>query len=309
MRRPVVAVLVLTACAFSTAGGQMFAARSVVTVPLDDTSKVSGFLPAFYYSAELQRGWHSAGDDRAWDARFVGTIEMWRSRSQRTSFLVISGDEMVANDRKDGGFNPRGISWELDAAAVHRFKATALELAIVHYCRHEIDNVDPPGPAYYVPGYTPTERTISLNGVRLQVMAPEVSWRGTTRVRASFGGEVFGHAWDGRNPKTSTVNSWSQARGAGRLVVRLDQSFIGSSTLFARGFGLGMLFRQDDNAPVVAAMQSVHRFEAGIHLPGAAGALELYGAVEHTFDDLNTPAPRPSRVAGVGLRLISRDQF
>ena len=308
MRRSAI-VFVLAACAFSAAQGQMFAARSVIAVPLDDTSKVSGFLPAFYYAAELQRGWQSAGDDRAWDARFVGTIEMWRSKSQRTSFLIISGDEMVANDRKDGGFNPRGISWELDGAVVHRFRATALELAIVHYCRHEIDNVDPPGPAYYVPGYTPTERTISLNGFRLQVMAPQVSWRGQTHVRAAFGGEVFGHAWDGRNPKTSVVNSWSQARGAGRLVLRVDQNFIGRSTLFARGFGLGMLFREDENAPVVAGMQSVHRFEVGIHLPGSAGALELYGATEHTFDDLNTPAPRPSRVTGIGLRLTARDQF
>ena len=307
MRRRI--ILLLAICAFSTAHGQMFAARSVIAVPLDDTSKVSGFLPAFYYSGELQRGWHSAGDDRAWDARLVGTIEMWRSKSQRTSFVIISGDEMVANDRKDGGFNPRGISWELDGAAVHRFRATALELAVVHYCRHEIDNVDPPGPAYYVPGYVPTERTISINGVRLQVMAPEVSWRGTTHVRAAFGGEMFAHAWDGRTPKTSMENSWSQARGAGRLVLRLDQNFIGSSTLFARGFGLGMLFHGDESAPVASAMQSVHRFEAGVHLPGTAGALEVYGAVEHTFDDLNTPIARPSHVAGFGIRLMARNQF
>src|SRR4051812_35080157 len=123
---------VLAGCAFASARGQMFAARSVIAVPLDDTSKVNGFLPAFYYAAEAQRGWRSAGDDRAWDARLVGTIEMWRSRSQRTSFLVIAGDEMVANDRKDGGFNPRGISWELDGAGQHRFGATVAELAFVH---------------------------------------------------------------------------------------------------------------------------------------------------------------------------------
>src|SRR5689334_1011888 len=302
-------VFALAGCAFASARGQMFAARTVIAVPLDDTSKVSGFLPAFYYAAEAQRGWRSAGDDRAWDARLVGTVELWRSPSQRTSLFVIAGDEMVANDRKDGGFNPRGISWELDGAVQHRFGATALELAFVHYCRHEIDNADPPGPAYSVPGYVPTERTISLNGVRLQAIVPEVSWRGMTHVRAAFGGELFAHTWDGRTPNSSTVNSWSQARGAGRLVLRVDQNFIGSSTLFARGFGLGMLFRQDDEAPVVAAMQQVHRFELGIHLPGTAGAFEAYGAVEHMFDDLNTPTPRPSRVVGVGIRLTARDQF
>ena len=302
-------VLALAMCPFVSPHAQMFAARTVVAAPLDDTSKVSGFLPAFYYAAEVQRGWHSAGDDRAWDARLVGTIEMWRSASQRTSLLVISGDEMVANSRKDGGFNPRGISWELDGAMQHRFGMTVAELAFVHYCRHEIDNVDPPGPAYYVPGYTPTERTISLNGVRLQVLAPQVSWRGMTHVRAMLGGEMFSHAWDGRTPNTSAVNSWSEARGAGRLVVRLDQSFIGSSTLFARGFGLGMLFREDDGAPTAAAMQSGHRFELGIRVPGTAGAFEAYGAIEHMFDDLNTPAPRPSRVMGFGIRLTARNQF
>jgi hypothetical protein len=302
-------VLALAVSPLVMARGQMFAARSVIATPLDDTSKVTGLLPAFYYAAELQRGWQSAGDDRAWDARFVGTIELWRSRSERTSFLVVSGDEMVANDRKDGGFNPRGISWELDAAAQHRVASTVAELAIVHYCRHEIDNADPPGPAYYQVGYTPTERTISLNGVKLQVIAPEATWRGMTRVRAAFGGEVFAHAWDGRAPDVSSVNSWSQARGAARMVVRIDQSLIGSSTLFARGFGLGMLFRERDNATVAAAMQSVHRFELGVRVPGAAGALEAYGALEHTFDDLGTNMPRPSRVMGVGIRLAAHNQF
>ena len=150
---------------------QMFAHRVVVPVPLDDTTRAIGLLPGFSYFADIERGRHSTDDERAWDARLGGTIELWRV-SRVTSILIGTADEMVANSLKDGGFNPRGISWQLEIGAAHRFRYGTVHLDFVHYCRHAIDDIDPPGPAYYVPGYVATQRTLSVNGPRLRFISP-----------------------------------------------------------------------------------------------------------------------------------------
>lgn len=92
-----------------------------------------GLLPGFSYFADIQRG-RSTDDERAWDARLGGTIELWRL-SRVTSILIGTADEMVANSLKDGGFNPRGIGWQLEIGAAHRFRYGTVHLDFVHYCR------------------------------------------------------------------------------------------------------------------------------------------------------------------------------
>src|SRR5262245_15678606 len=130
------------------ARAQMFAHRVVLAVPLDDTTRAVGLLPGFSYFADIERAGHSTNDERAWDARLGGTNELWRLWPA-TSFLIGTADEMVANSLKDGGFNPRGISWQLEIGAAHSFRYGTAQLDFVHYCRHAIDDIDPPGPEYY----------------------------------------------------------------------------------------------------------------------------------------------------------------
>jgi hypothetical protein len=296
--------------------GQLYAHRTLVPVPLDDSTRSVGFLPAIDYFADIQRSNGSAGDDRAWGIRLAGTAEVWRFR-RGTSFLVSAADEVAANGQKDGGFNPRGISWELGAAIVHRIGAVDWQLGFVHVCRHEIDNTDHPRIQDTPPDYVPTERTMSANGPRLSMIlrpARLASIAGRrVSLRAVVAGESYHHKWDGRTAGDTTppmaFDSWMQARGAASAAIRIDADVWRNSTLFIRGSGIGVFFRSGPGLPISEAVRGNHRVEAGWRMLGSGASLELYFARESLFDDIMMPVPRPSRMHGIGLRLSERTHF
>src|SRR5262245_37095964 len=208
------------------ARAQMFAHRVVLAVPLDDKTREVGLLPGFSYFADLQRSRRSTNDERAWDARLGGTIELWRV-TPTTSILIGTADEMVANSLKDEGFNPRGISWQIEIGAAHRLRYGTAQLDIVHDCRHAIDDVDPPGPEYTIPGYVATQRTLSINGPRLRFISPAMRVGQRIGVRGAITGEVYGHEWDGRvvanDPVVADpVDTWMNARGSVGADLRVD---------------------------------------------------------------------------------------
>jgi hypothetical protein len=295
---------------------QLYAHRTLVPVPLDDTTRSIGFLPGIDYFADVQRSSGSAGDDRAWGIRLAATAEAWRI-GRRTSILVSAADEVAANAHKDGGFNPRGISWELSLAIVRRSGAFDWQLGFVHVCRHEIDNTDHPLIQDTPPNYVPTERTMSANGPRASlILHPAVVGSVFGRrltVRAAVAGESYHHKWDGRSAADTTpsmaFDNWMQAQGAASGALRLEAEVWRQSTLFVRASGIGVFFRAAPGYPVSSSLRGNHRFEGGWRLPGAGAALELYVATERLFDDIMMPAPRPSRMTGIGLRVSERTHF
>jgi hypothetical protein len=215
LARLALVVAVLSASVATQLDAQLYAHRTLVPVPLDDTTRASGFLPAIDYFADVQRSSGSAGDDRAWGIRLAGTAEMWRV-GRRMSFLISAADEVAANSLKDGGFNPRGISWELGTAIVRRFTAFDWQIGFVHVCRHEVDNTDHPRVPVTPPDYVPTERTMSANGPRMAIILrpavlPSLLGRRVT-VRGIVAGESYSHKWDGRTAPDTTpsmaYNSW-----------------------------------------------------------------------------------------------------
>jgi hypothetical protein len=311
-----VALALLVAGVRPDASAQLYAHRTLVPVPLDDTTRAIGLLPAIDYFADVQFSSGSAGNDRAWGIRFAGSAELWRA-SRTTTFLISAADELAANTaRKDGYFNPRGISWELGLGVVHRFAAFDWQLGLVHVCRHEIDNLDHPElptPA----GYVPTQRTMSANGPRSSFILRPTSLGSLLgrrlHVRGVIAAESYYHKWDGREAGDTTpamaYDSWIQARGAASGALRVEAELWRHSALFVRGSGIGVFFRGAPGYPITAPVRGNHRLEAGWRALGSGGSLELYVATERLFDDLMTPVPRPSRMTGVGFRLSELNHF
>lgn len=295
---------------------QLYAHRTLVPVPLDDTTRSSGFLPAIDYFADVQRSFGSAGDDRAWGIRLAGAAELWRV-GRGMSVLLSAADEVAANSLKDGGFNPRGISWELGLAIVRRFDGFDWQVGFVHICRHEIDNTDHPRMPATPPDYEPTERTMSANGPRTALILRPITLgsllRRRLQLRAAVAGESYHHKWDGRSAPDTTpsmaFDSWMRAQGAASAALRLEVEIWRRSAVFVRGSGIGVFFRAADAYPVTSSVRGNHRFEAGWRMPGTGAALELYVATERLFDDVMVPRPRPSRMTGIGLRLAERSHF
>jgi hypothetical protein len=314
--RLALAAALLCAAAARPLGAQLYAHRTLVPVPLDDTTRSIGFLPAIDYFADVQRSSGSAGDDRAWGIRLAGTAELWRV-GRGMSILVSAADEVAANAHKDGGFNPRGISWELGVAFVRRFAAFDWQVGFVHICRHEIDNTDHPEAPATPPDYVPTERTMSANGPRTALILRPIGLGSVggrrLHLRGAIAGESYHHKWDGRAAPDTTASmafdSWMQAQGAASAAIRLEMELGRRGAMFLRASGIGVFFRAADDSPVTSAMRGNHRIELGWRVPGTGAALELYGATERLFDDVMTPAPRPSRMTGIGLRVSERTHF
>jgi hypothetical protein len=287
-----------------------------VPVPLDDTTRSIGFLPAIDYFVDVQRSTGSAGDDRAWGIRLAATGEAWRL-SRSMSIVVSAADEVAANALKDGGFNPRGISWELGLAFVRRFDGFDLQVGFVHVCRHEIDNTDHPRIQTTPADYRPTERTMSANGPRTALILHPVGLGSIlgrrVQARAAVVGESYYHKWDGRSAADTTpsmaFDSWMQAQGAASAAVRLEVETWRRSAVFLRASGIGVFFRAASGYPITSRVRGNHRVEAGWRVPGAGAALELYLATERLFDDVMMPNPRPSQMTGIGVRVAERTHF
>jgi hypothetical protein len=242
-----------------------------------------------------------------------GTIELWRL-PHATAVLAGVADEMVANSLKDGGFNPRGISWQLEIGAAHRFGFGTTQLDFVHYCRHAIDDVDPPGPAYFVAGYVPTQRTLSINGPRLRFISPSMKVGGRITARGALSGERYQNQWDGREIMNAPgsqegINSWKDARGSLGADLRVDSDLWRGSGAFLRASAVDVLFASSAALPVMGTQHENHRIELGWHERGGRGAVELYGAVEELFDDLSSIVPHGSHIVGIGVRMYELNQF
>lgn len=291
-------------------GAQYFAHRALIPAPLDDSTRAPGLVAGFSYLADVQRNAGSAGDDRAWSIRLAALIEAWRF-SRGTALYVSAADELAANSLKDGGFNPRGISWELGIGVLQRFHAGhALRAGIVHYCKHEVDNSDPPGREQVPPpGYVPQKRTLSMNALRLELIGAPVRAGSRVRLRGAVAAEGYTSQWDGRRPTLTPENSWKRVRAGMSGALRADVDVTRRGSLYARASGIGLWFAESAEYPVSRAVQHNERVEVGWRAVGGGGTLELYGVTERLFDDVMVVTPRPSRMLGIGLRLAQPDQF
>lgn len=303
--------LTVAAVSIAVPGGvaaQFFAARTLTPVPLDDSTRGRGVLRGIDYFADVQRSGGSAGDDRAWSIRLASLIDLWRPTA-RTTVYLSGADEIAANSLKDGGFNPRGISWELGAGVMHRLAHATGRLGFVHYCKHEIDNSDPPGEEQLPPpGYVPAKRTLSMNGLRAEVVTRPFARRRLS-LRGAAAGEVYTSQWDGRRPGTTLENSWRRVRAGASAALRADASIGARSAVYARASGIGLHFASSSAPLVTAPFQHNERVELGWKLVGPGASLEAYLTAERLFDDVMSVSPRPSRMIGVGLRLADRNYF
>jgi len=294
-------------CLPRASGAQLFANRTLVAVPLDDSLRKPGFLSGFDLLGGAQHSWRSAGNDRAWDIHLVNDAEIWRF-NRKTTIVVGTATEVVANNLKDGGFNPRGVSWELGVGIHRRIASSIAQLSFVHYCRHAIDSADPPGPEYSIPGYVPQQRTASFNGFRTSLSSPPIQLADRLWVRAGIAGEVYRDQWDSQVVATDP-DSWRHARGASLAAIRLEAPLTASQSLFVRGTSTGVLFQTSGVRPNVRALRETHRVEGGLRAYGHTAAMEFYVVSESLFDDLMTPNPRGSHVLGFGIRAVGLNGF
>lgn len=241
-------------------------------------------------TALLHRGFGSAGDERAWTVVLAMSLPLAQLRD--SLWLVgVASHLLQANSLNDIGFNPRGARWEEQLVLLWQRVPWTVYGGLLHFCKHEIDNADPPDTDEPVAGYQPTKRVIILHGPLAGAQYRHgwgAGWQAALELRAY----AFLIAQDYRVRGTDELRwrrLWSSLMMRGSLAVPL-----GILRSFVQGMCRLALFRK----PVVARYE--WRAEIGAGIDSFPVVIFAYG--EQLFDDLARPFPHPSRSFGVGLR-------
>jgi hypothetical protein len=284
----------------SALSAQVLPSRNLSAVPLADTGSVIGAMARSHFSGEIMRGVGSAGEDRAWDATIGGFADLYRwggGGALRARFA----QEMLANTHNNINFKPRGIQFEENLSGVFHTRTFDWEAGLTYRCKHDIDNTESPTSSVMPTiDSMPQERVVVLAGLYGVISPAPIAFSPKVTLTGSARADYYVVHEDRRAPPSATGAGmfWSNIRGSAMLDARLDYAVSNRLTIYtvewiAPVFAFGGTPRVNAN----------ERAEAGMHIPGTVGAIDLFVSYEHHFDDLSIPTPRMSNVVSVGMRV------
>ncbi len=280
----------------SSASAQIFVARNFFPVPLDDTTSERGFLPNIIFSAEGMRGFGSALDEQAWNAKYVGLVELYRFSDKATIAGTLS-HELTANPHNEISFHMRGAIWNESIAFFRKTRVGVLEFGVTHHCRHEIDNTVPSDESVPDEEYSPTRRLLVMTALYSAFSTPNYTIG--ERMQYRFYGRLNAYTYrvDGRRPEYFEGDqSWQDLRASlligGRWTVKVSKVV----NTYARAWANPIFFDNGDT------WKMNYRLETGLGFRSKKGVLEAFAAYEQYFDDASRPYPLQSNVLFVGVR-------
>lgn len=280
----------------ASASAQIFVGRNFFPVPLDDSTSERTFLPNIFFSAEGMRGFGSALDEQAWNAKYFGLVELYRFSEKATIAGTLS-HELTANPHSEINFHMRGSIWNESIAFFRKIHPGVLEFGVTHHCRHEIDNTVPSDLSIPDEEYSPTRRLLVMTALYSAFTTPNYKIGERIQYRFYSRFNVYTYRIDARRPEyLEGIQSWQDLRASlltgGRWQVKLSENV----STYARAWANPVFFDRGD------AWKVNYRLEAGLGLWGKQGVLEAFTAYEQYFDDASRPYPLQSNVLYVGVR-------
>lgn len=281
---------------YNSSSAQIFAGRNFFPVPLDDTTSERSFLPNVIFSAEGMRGFGSALDEQAWNAKYFGLIELYRFSDKATIAGTLS-HELTANPHNEINFHMRGAIWNESIAFFRKIKAGTLELGVTHHCRHEIDNTVPYDESIPDSQYSPTRRLLVMTALYSAFSSPIYSVGERMQYRLYGRLNAYTYRVDGRRPEhLESIQSWQHLRASllagGRWTYKASELI----DVYARAWTNPIFFDQGET------WKMNYRVETGLGFRGKRGVLEAFAAYEQYFDDASRPYPLQSNVFFIGAR-------
>ncbi len=246
-------------------------------------------------TAVFHRGFRSAGDERAWTLVLALSLPLSQLRDNLW-LLGVASHLLQANALNDIGFNPRAARWEEQLLLLWHHAPWKLYGGLLHFCKHEIDNADPPDTDEPTVGYQPTKRVIILHGPFAGAQYRyrwTPWWESAVEARVHF----FVIAQDYRIRGTDELR-WRSLRGSLMVRARASWQVEKLHKFSSLGYRLALF-----GAPVRARHE--YRAEFGLAMGRVPIGVFVYG--EQLFDDLSRPFPHPSRSFGIGLRWMQEN--
>jgi hypothetical protein len=275
---------------------QMRIARNVLSTYLVDSVPRTSFVMRTRPFIEAQRGFRSAGDEQAWNLKVGTTTDLFHVGPDIAVALDV-GFELTANPHNVTRFNPRAIFLEPGLVVAYRLRGFELQGSVFHRCRHDVDNLDPPNDVARPRDSTRFRREIVLAGERAGVLSPVMHVTGRASVRLWASAEVYTVGLEARSLTVGTPYNASSTRGAASLGGTGSLDLSPRMAVYARGFGSVVSYDGD------GGVHAGWRVEPGIHVRGSHGAVDLFVATEHAFDDYSVRGPQPVTMWSVGMRI------
>ncbi|MEM6843381.1 MAG: hypothetical protein AAF632_14225 [Bacteroidota bacterium] len=280
----------------SSASAQIFVARNFFPVPLDDTTSERTFLPNIIFSAEGMRGYGSALDEQAWNAKYFGLVELYRFSDKATLAGTLS-HELTANPHNEISFHMRGAIWNESIAFFRKTNVGVLEFGVTHHCRHEIDNTVPSDESVPDEEYSPTRRLLVMTALYSAFSTPNYTISERMQYRLYGRLNAYTYRVDGRRPEQfENDQSWQDLRASLLIGGRLTAEVSKVVNTYVRAWVNPIFFDDGDT------WKMNYRVETGVGFNGKKAVLEAFAAYEQYFDDASRPYPLQSNVFFVGVR-------
>ncbi len=290
--------------------GPIFPTRGFLLDPkwTGKTDTTSIFDHASYW-AEVQHGFNSDSDRWAWSVSMGGIWEFARWSGERSLF-AFTGMELTANNHNDIDFKPRGAMWEEGLVyAVHESSEFDWQIGTIYRCRHDIDNIDPQG--YSDINQQRTLIYCSLSGKAIwnsnKLMGmnmPTTAWlhgdaylvREDYRIPSTdygMGTSFQDLAWSVGPAFQSKLVQWNTS--SLYLMANVNFTAFGNDSGFISRFGAVSKLTVDTHA------------EIGYEFHGREGRMQIYAGWEAWEDDGQTPIPRNTQYALLGIRVTGSE--
>ena len=268
--------------------------------PLHDTTIDSGPLAQAAFTFEMARGWRSLEDEQAWQLRLHGLVELWRFNEDLT-VAFTAHHELTASPYSSIGFNPRTARWEEQILVQGQVENILWTAGVLHRCKHDIDNNEPPNDDTSNVQYIPTRRAVILSGIKANVQhSLPFATAGAFTLSTSLGADYYPISEDYRTPGGNDEGSWKDMEGAvnARLDLSVALSDLWSVTMATWASVPWFTARNMDDNGIPFDGRAELRLTARRNV-----SIDAFIAVDHQFDEVVYLSPQPTTVVQVGLRL------
>jgi len=268
-----------------------------------------GFFSTSSFLAELGVGVNTTLQSQAWTSRVAVGFTFY-SFTKNDHIVGTIFKEVTGERSAEVPFNPNTSRWEEYFGYSKNTEVGTFSFGYTHFCKHEIDNFDPPFSDPITIGDI-QKRVVILGGItggfQTSVFQPN------TDVTVQFYGKPHYNVVrrDYRYTKGLEGVSMTRLRGTFEGGTRANYTLSSNIVGYTKAWGSAG-YIDSDNSDIISPNTSIlfnGRIELGLQIKGTANQMDIFAAYEQITDDFSYGAFAKGSVTSVGLRIKSPTFF
>ena len=273
----------------------------VLTAPLTPETS-TGFLTTHSFLAEVGVGNSAEVQSQAWNGRFLLGFNIY-SFTPDDHIVATLSNEITATRTNSVLFNPNTSRWEEFLGYRKRIGLHSFTLGYTHFCKHEIDNFDPPFSSPQT--IDSLQKRIVIFGGLTGTYFSQLMFSDNATLQYYVKPHYNFVREDYRYTRGLEGVSLTRLRGTLEVGTRLNIPFNENFLLYFKGWGNVGFVEADatDNKFSQSELLLNGRAELGMIVKGVMNNFEIFLATEYIADDLSFGAFTRGQVPSLGIRI------